>query len=79
MRGKPFEPGNKMGRGRPRGSRNKKNRFNELMQEHTESIITKHKVMAMSGDPKRLDWHMNYLERHSWCIDSTPLARGQDG
>ena len=49
MRGKPFEPGNKFGKGRPPGSKNKKSKFREALEEHGEAIIQKAKVMALNG------------------------------
>jgi hypothetical protein len=51
VKGKPFEPGNKLGKGRPPGSRNKKSKLAETMAEHGESIIQKCQLMALSGDP----------------------------
>ena len=48
-RGRPFEAGNKFGRGRPLGSRNKKTRLiEELLDENSESLL--HKALArLSG------------------------------
>ena len=54
-RGRPFEPGNKFGRGRPRGSRNKTTAVaQELMNSHAEPIVRKVLVMALQGDPSAL-------------------------
>jgi hypothetical protein len=50
MRGKPFEPGNKAGKGRPAGSRNKKSIFQETLEEFAIPIIKKGALMALSGD-----------------------------
>jgi hypothetical protein len=50
MRGKPFELGNKAGKGRPRGSRNKKSVFLEMLEDRGEAIITKGIFMALNGD-----------------------------
>jgi hypothetical protein len=50
MRGKPFEPGNKAGKGRPAGSRNKKSIFLEMLEDRGEAIITKAILMALNGD-----------------------------
>ena len=50
MKGKPFEPGNTFGKGRPPGSRNKKTRFLESLENHGEAIIDKAKLMALQGD-----------------------------
>lgn len=49
-RGIPFKPGNQFGRGRPRGSRNKKTRLEELLRENGELIIRKGLLMAAQGD-----------------------------
>ena len=54
MSGRPFEPGNKMGRGRPPGSRNKKTVYQELLESHAPAIIKKAQLMAVSGDPTAL-------------------------
>jgi hypothetical protein len=50
MRGKPFEPGNKAGKGRPAGSRNKKSILVEMLEDRGEAIITKGILMALNGD-----------------------------
>jgi hypothetical protein len=50
MRGKPFEPGNKMGKGRPAGSRNTKNKFLEILEGHVQPIVKKAALMALNGD-----------------------------
>lgn len=51
MRGKPFEPGNKFGKGRPPGSRNKRTLMNDAIQEHREGIVKQCVVMALKGNP----------------------------
>ena len=54
-RGKPFEPGNKLGHGRPRGSRNKTpQRAQELLNSYAEPIIRKCMAIALTGDTKAL-------------------------
>ena len=50
MRGKPFEIGNKAGKGRPAGSRNKKSIFQETLEEVGVPIIKKGVLMALAGD-----------------------------
>jgi hypothetical protein len=50
MRGRPFEAGNKMGRGRRPGSRNKRTLFAEMMEGHGEAIIKQCQLLAMKGD-----------------------------
>jgi hypothetical protein len=50
-RGRPFEPGNHLGRGRPRGSRNKRSLLaKQLLDQHSEAIIHKALIMALQGD-----------------------------
>jgi hypothetical protein len=50
-RGRPFVPGNKLGRGRQRGSRNKATlALQEMLGQHAEALVKKCVVMAMQGD-----------------------------
>ena len=51
MRGRPFEPGNKMGKGRPPGRRNKKTAFVALLEGHGEEIINQVKIQALKKTP----------------------------
>ena len=54
-RGKPFEPGNKMGRGRPKGSRNKRNaEAIAILDQYAEPLIKKCIAKALEGDPRAL-------------------------
>src|ERR1700722_12873770 len=50
MRGKPFEHGNTLGKGRPPGSRNEKTRFLKSLLLHGDALIDKCKLMAHNGD-----------------------------
>ena len=51
VRGRPFPPGNKLGRGRPAGSRNKATIvLQEMLDDSGVAIIAKAKVMALQGD-----------------------------
>ena len=51
MRGRPFGPGNQFGRGRPKGSRNKKSLIlQELIDEHRPALARKAMVLALQGD-----------------------------
>src|SRR5258708_7326671 len=60
--GKPFAPGNKFGRGRPRGSRNKKSRIaQELLESHAEPLLRKALVLALQGDTHMLGKLLPYL------------------
>jgi hypothetical protein len=50
-RGRPLAPGNTLGRGRPRGSRNKTTlALQEMLGQHGEALMKKCVVMAMQGD-----------------------------
>jgi hypothetical protein len=65
-RGKPFEPGNKLGRGRPRGRRNKTTVMaQQLLDSHAESLARKCLVSALQGDSKAM--HL--------CLDRVLPAR----
>ena len=53
VRGRPFEPGNKLGRGRPKGSRNKaRNQSQQLLDQHAEAITRVCIISAMKGNQK---------------------------
>ena len=57
MRGRPFEPGNRAGKGRPKGSRNKLNQLlQEILDQNSEIILRKCIILAMQGQsvPLRL-------------------------
>jgi hypothetical protein len=51
MRGQPFELGNKLGKGRPPGSRNKKSIFQEAFELHGKEIIDNIKLQALKSNP----------------------------
>jgi hypothetical protein len=54
-RGRPFQPGNKMGKGRPKGSRNKpKAPVQALLDEYAIPLAGKCISMAMQGDRSAL-------------------------
>ena len=55
MRGRPFEPGNKFGRGRPKGRHNKQNlALKKLIDEHGPKLLGKAMAEAAKGDPSLL-------------------------
>ena len=61
-RGRPFEPGNKFGRGRPRGSRNKRTLIaQQLLDEHAEPIVRKAMILALQGDSRLLQSLLSYI------------------
>ena len=55
VRGRPFEPGNTQGRGRPKGSRNKaKSPGQDLLDEYAPHLIRKCIAQAMQGEPSAM-------------------------
>jgi hypothetical protein len=51
LRGRPFEPGNKIGRGRPKGSRNKiRLEAQRLLAQHSQAITQKCIILALQGE-----------------------------
>jgi hypothetical protein len=61
MKGRPFEPGNKMGKGRPPGSRNKRSMYMDLMESYGEAIIKQCQVMALEKNPMAMRLCMERL------------------
>jgi hypothetical protein len=60
-RGRPFEPGNKSGRGRPPGSRNKTTAATrKLLQEYRPALLRKAMSEALRGDVSLLRLFANY-------------------
>jgi uncharacterized protein DUF5681 len=61
-RGRPFAPGNKVGRGRPRGSRNKTTvGLQEMLSQHGEALVKKCVLNALNGDKTALRTCMDRL------------------
>ena len=61
-RGKPFKPGNKLGRGRPPGSRNKKSLLpQEVLNEYGDRLMRKALNVALKGDSAMLRLFMGHL------------------
>ena len=55
VRGRPFEPGNKLGRGRPKGSRNKSKFPGQgLFDEYAEHLIRKTISLGLAGEKTAL-------------------------
>jgi len=55
MRGRPFQPGNKFGRGRPKGSRNKQAlALQKLIDENGPKLLLKAMAEAAKGDASLL-------------------------
>jgi len=72
MRGRPFEPGNKKSKGRPRGSRNMKSIFQEALEKHGIDIINQIKLQALKPNP-----HPTILVR---CLERlVPICKAPNG
>ncbi len=55
VRGRPFEPGNQFGRGRPKGSRNKSTLISQkLLEKYSEPLMRKCIAQALGGDIRAL-------------------------
>jgi hypothetical protein len=55
VRGRPFEPGNRLGRGRPKGSRNKRStQAQEILDQYLESLVKTCVGQALKGDVRAL-------------------------
>jgi hypothetical protein len=62
MRGRPFEPGNNFGKGRPKGSKNKtRMAMEQLLSQHGEGLVRKCILQAMKGDRNALKLCMDRL------------------
>jgi hypothetical protein len=62
VRGRPFEPGNKLGCGRPKGSRNKaRNQSQQLLDQHAEAITRVCIISAMKGNQKAVQLCMERI------------------
>jgi hypothetical protein len=70
VRGRPFEPGNKLGRGRPKGSRNKTKPGQDLLDEYAPHLVRKCIAEAMQGDRSAMRLCMERISpaRHGACI-----------
>ena len=74
-RGRPFEPGNKFGRGRPPGSRNKKTLLlQQLLDDHAPRLMLKALLMASGGDVQLLRL---FLERTLPRLQDAPINLGR--
>jgi hypothetical protein len=71
LRGRPFEPGNTLGRGRPKGSRNRaKSPGQDLFDEFAPHITRKCIAQALQGEPSAMRICMNRISpaRLGECI-----------
>ena len=79
MRGRPFQPGNKFGRGRPPGSRNKVARVcQDTLDSHAETLTKKCLYMAFQGNTTAMRLCMERLtpaRRHRTLQFKMPPVR----
>jgi hypothetical protein len=79
MRGRPFQPGNKYGRGRPPGSRNKVARAcQDTLDSHAETLTKKCLHMAFQGNTTAMRLCMERLmpaRRHRTLQFKMPPVR----
>ena len=82
VRGRPFEPGNKLGRGRPKGSPNKKKPGQDLLDEYAPHLVRKCIAEAMQGDRSALRLCMERISpaRRGACIrmNLPPIKTAED-
>jgi hypothetical protein len=83
VRGRPFEPGNALGRGRPKGSRNKaKSPGQDLLDEYAPHLVRKCIALAMHGDRSALRICMERISpaRQEACIRMSlpPIRTAQE-
>jgi len=58
-RGRPFEPGNKFGQGRPKGSKNKSTSAGRrLLEEYEIPLLQKNIAEGMKGNTKSRLWSL---------------------
>ena len=78
VRGRPFQPGNKAGRGRPRGSRNKATLMAQaLLDAHSEALIKKCLHMALTGDAAAMRLYIErLLPRRELPVSVAPMRGG---
>jgi len=81
-RGRPFEPGNKFGRGRPKGSRNtKKPQAQKIFEDNAPAIVTQG-ILSSRNDPamlRKLVGHaLPYRKQPPIKIRSMPVKTLED-
>jgi hypothetical protein len=78
-RGRPFEPGNHLGRGRPKGSRNKQSKnVQKLLEDHAPAVLSKGLELAEKGDTSMIKFFLQYAlaNRRELPIKVGPLPMG---
>lgn len=79
QRGRPFEAGNKLGRGRPRGSRNKRTLLvHEVLDKHTEALTLQAVLLARQGNVPMLKALLAHIlpRNRDQPVKAGPLAMG---
>jgi hypothetical protein len=79
LKGRPFQPGNQLGRGRPVGSRNKKSLLaQDLLDRHAGLILRQAVKLARKGDSQMVRFRAGYiLPRRNGCpVNTGPLPTG---
>ena len=74
VRGRPFAPGNTLGCGRPKGSRNKaKSPGQKVLEDYAEHVVRKCVALAMQGDRSAMRLCMERISpaRRGACITMT--------
>src|SRR5882672_10774882 len=75
-RGRPFQLGNNLSRGRPKGSRNRKVLLaEELLDSHAEAVLSQALALAEKGDSQVLRILLNHIlpRRREWPLKTRPL------
>lgn len=77
-RGRPFPPGNHCGRGRPRGSRNKKTALAPLVDSHAEALVRKALELVDEGDSQMLRFLLGRIlpPKENAPLKTGPLPMG---
>src|SRR5437016_5750337 len=78
-RGRPFQPGNQFGRGRPAGSRNRKPLLVQgLLDSEAEAVVRQALALARKGDPQMVRILLPYVlpRRSEAPIKTGPLPMG---
>jgi hypothetical protein len=82
-RGRPFTPGNTLGRGRPKGSRNRRGSpGQDLLDKYTTHLVSKCIDQAMKGSPTAMRLCMERIfparRDASICMSLSPVRTAQD-
>src|SRR5579871_4581087 len=83
VRGRPFKPGNKFGKGRPRGSRNKVSaKVKEILLNRSEALTQRCVLFALRGNTKAMQMCLDRIapvqRDHRVDIGSLPMATAAD-